>query len=30
MTAEDVARVIAWCAGDAPDAMTGANVEVFG
>ncbi len=30
MTAEDVARVIAWCAGEAPDAMTGANVEVFG
>ncbi|HET7755229.1 MAG TPA: SDR family oxidoreductase [Anaeromyxobacteraceae bacterium] len=30
MTPEDVARVIAWCAGEAPDAMTGANVEVFG
>jgi len=30
MTAEDVARVIAWCASEAPDAMTGANVEVFG
>jgi NAD(P)-dependent dehydrogenase (short-subunit alcohol dehydrogenase family) len=30
MTAAEVARVIAWCAGEAPDAMTGANVEVFG
>jgi NAD(P)-dependent dehydrogenase (short-subunit alcohol dehydrogenase family) len=30
MTAADVARVIAWCAGEAPDAMTGSNVEVFG
>jgi 3-oxoacyl-[acyl-carrier protein] reductase len=30
MTPEDVARVIAWCAGEAPDAMTGANVEVHG
>jgi NAD(P)-dependent dehydrogenase (short-subunit alcohol dehydrogenase family) len=30
MGADDVARVIAWCAGEAPDAMTGANVEVFG
>jgi NAD(P)-dependent dehydrogenase (short-subunit alcohol dehydrogenase family) len=30
MTAEDVARVIAWCCGEAPDAMTGSNVEVFG
>lgn len=27
---EEVARVIGWCAGEAPDAMTGANVEVFG
>ncbi|HEY7723798.1 MAG TPA: SDR family oxidoreductase [Anaeromyxobacteraceae bacterium] len=27
---EEVARVVAWCAGEAPDAMTGANVEVFG
>jgi 3-oxoacyl-[acyl-carrier protein] reductase len=26
----EVARVIAWCAGEAPDAMTGANLEVFG
>ncbi len=30
MTPEAVARVIAWCAGEAPDAMTGANVEVHG
>jgi NAD(P)-dependent dehydrogenase (short-subunit alcohol dehydrogenase family) len=30
MTPEDVARVIAWCAAEAPDAMTGANVEAFG
>jgi 3-oxoacyl-[acyl-carrier protein] reductase len=30
MTAADVARVIAWCAGEAPDALTGSNVEVFG
>jgi len=30
MRPEDVARVIAWCAGEAPDAMTGANVEVYG
>jgi NAD(P)-dependent dehydrogenase (short-subunit alcohol dehydrogenase family) len=30
MTPADVARVIAWCAADAPDAMTGSNVEVFG
>jgi NAD(P)-dependent dehydrogenase (short-subunit alcohol dehydrogenase family) len=30
MGPEDVARVIAWCAGEAPDPMTGANVEVFG
>jgi len=30
MTSEDVAKVIAWCAAEAPDAMTGANVEVFG
>jgi 3-oxoacyl-[acyl-carrier protein] reductase len=30
MTPADVARVIAWCAGEAPDAMTGSNVEVFG
>jgi NAD(P)-dependent dehydrogenase (short-subunit alcohol dehydrogenase family) len=30
MTADDVARVVAWCCGEAPDAMTGSNVEVFG
>ena len=30
MRPEDVARVIAWCAGDAPDAMTGSNLEVYG
>ena len=30
MRAEEVADVIAWCAAEAPDAMTGANVEVFG
>jgi 3-oxoacyl-[acyl-carrier protein] reductase len=30
MRPEDVAKVIAWCAAEAPDAMTGANVEVFG
>ncbi|HEX8909568.1 MAG TPA: SDR family oxidoreductase [Anaeromyxobacteraceae bacterium] len=30
MRPEEVAKVIAWCAAEAPDAMTGANVEVFG
>ena len=30
MPPSEVARVIAWCAGEAPDAMTGANLEVFG
>ena len=30
MTAAEVAQVIAWAAGAAPDAMTGANLEVFG
>ena len=30
MRSEEVANVIAWCASEAPDAMTGANVEVFG
>ncbi len=30
MSPDDVARVVAWCAGEAPDAMTGSNVEVFG
>ncbi|HET7824476.1 MAG TPA: SDR family oxidoreductase [Anaeromyxobacter sp.] len=30
MTPEDVARVVVFAALDAPDAMTGANLEVFG
>jgi NAD(P)-dependent dehydrogenase (short-subunit alcohol dehydrogenase family) len=30
MAPEDVARVVVWCAGEAPPAMTGANLEVFG
>jgi 3-oxoacyl-[acyl-carrier protein] reductase len=30
MTPDDVARVVAFLALDAPDAMTGSNVEVFG
>jgi 3-oxoacyl-[acyl-carrier protein] reductase len=30
MTADDAARVVVWCCGEAPDAMTGSNVEVFG
>ncbi len=30
MSPADVAKVIAWCGGEAPDAMTGSNVEVFG
>jgi 3-oxoacyl-[acyl-carrier protein] reductase len=30
MAPEQVAGVIAWCAGEAPDAMTGANLEVYG
>ncbi|HET8724782.1 MAG TPA: SDR family oxidoreductase [Anaeromyxobacteraceae bacterium] len=30
MQPEDVARVVGWCAGEAPDAMIGADVEVFG
>ncbi len=30
MSPEDVARVVAWCAAEAPDAMTGSNVEVHG
>jgi hypothetical protein len=30
MRPEDVARVIAWCAGEAPDAMNGSNLEVYG
>jgi 3-oxoacyl-[acyl-carrier protein] reductase len=28
--AEEVARVVAWAAGEAPDAVTGANLEVYG
>jgi 3-oxoacyl-[acyl-carrier protein] reductase len=27
---EEVARVIVWAAGEAPDGMTGANLELFG
>jgi NAD(P)-dependent dehydrogenase (short-subunit alcohol dehydrogenase family) len=30
MSPEEVARVIAWCAGEAPLAITGSNLEVFG
>jgi hypothetical protein len=30
MTPRDVAGTIAYCALDAPDAMNGAAVEVFG
>jgi NAD(P)-dependent dehydrogenase (short-subunit alcohol dehydrogenase family) len=30
MSPEDVAGVIAWCASEAPDAMTGADLEVYG
>ncbi len=30
MPPEEVARVIAWCAREAPPAMTGANLEIFG
>jgi NAD(P)-dependent dehydrogenase (short-subunit alcohol dehydrogenase family) len=30
MTPADVARVVTWAALDAPDASTGANLEVFG
>ncbi len=30
MAAEDVARVVGFCAAEAPDAMTGSDVEVFG
>ncbi len=30
MTAEEVARIIGWCADEAPAAMTGANVEAYG
>ena len=27
---EEVARVVGWCAAEAPDAMNGSDVEVFG
>jgi 3-oxoacyl-[acyl-carrier protein] reductase len=27
---EEVARAVAWCAGEAPPSMTGANLELFG
>jgi NAD(P)-dependent dehydrogenase (short-subunit alcohol dehydrogenase family) len=30
MVPEDVARVVTWAALDAPDAVTGANLEVYG
>jgi len=30
MAPEDVARVVGWCAAEAPDAMNGGEVEVFG
>jgi 3-oxoacyl-[acyl-carrier protein] reductase len=30
MTAEDVARTVTFLALDAPDAMNGSSVEVFG
>jgi NAD(P)-dependent dehydrogenase (short-subunit alcohol dehydrogenase family) len=30
MIPEDVARVVVWAALDAPDAATGANLEVYG
>jgi NAD(P)-dependent dehydrogenase (short-subunit alcohol dehydrogenase family) len=30
MKPEEVARVVAWAAGEAPDAITGANLEVYG
>jgi NAD(P)-dependent dehydrogenase (short-subunit alcohol dehydrogenase family) len=30
MSAESVARVVGFCAAEAPDAMTGSDVEVFG
>jgi len=30
MSPEDVARVVGFCASEAPDAMTGSDVEVFG
>jgi len=30
MTGEEVARVVVFAALDAPDAVTGSNLEVFG
>jgi hypothetical protein len=30
MTPDDVARVVAWAALEAPFATTGANLEVYG
>jgi 3-oxoacyl-[acyl-carrier protein] reductase len=30
MTPDDVARVVVWAASEAPDAITGSNLEVFG
>ncbi len=30
MAPEEVARVVAWCAAEAPDAMSGSDVGVFG
>lgn len=30
MTPADVAKVVAWAAAEAPDAITGSNLEVFG
>jgi hypothetical protein len=30
MTPEDVARVVGWLAAEAPDAMSGTDVGVFG
>ena len=30
MGADEVARVVGWCAAEAPDAMNGSDVEVFG
>jgi 3-oxoacyl-[acyl-carrier protein] reductase len=30
MSPEEVGQVIAWCAGEAPAAMTGINLELFG
>jgi 3-oxoacyl-[acyl-carrier protein] reductase len=30
MRAEDVARTISWAAFDAPDAMNGSAIEMFG